>query len=431
VDIQVVRLPGTRASYADQFGTIATAVGQQLGAATGPRDVVILADGLTNNSPGYLYGLGQFWGGPNADLAGAANPHNGGGLYAAVFPTLNYDPAVSPGDQFYPGFWPEGMLHELTHTLGAVNPSAPHSTSYGHCTDGLDVMCYADGGTSAAPYSSSVCPALAGSQAGMTQTYDCGHDDYFDPSPTAGSYLATHWNVFDSAFEAPCSTIGDACGSNGASVPVSVAPPSARGVAQVGATLSAAPGSWSGGPDSYSYQWQRTPIGGGTAVDVAGATGSSYPLGATDVGHRLRVVVVAANATGASAPAPSQLSDAIAAATAPAATPATAPAAPRAALATTVVTLRRGHRTLLKLTVTSRRTQAGLIATIAARRVKVSRRGTYRLTLCAGVVCIAKPFRASHGKARLPAIVAATTRPGNVTLRLIGPGGRFVANVPG
>ena len=35
--------------------------------------------------------------------------------------------------------------HELTHTMGAVQPTAPHKTDKGHCWDGQDDMCYADG----------------------------------------------------------------------------------------------------------------------------------------------------------------------------------------------------------------------------------------------------------------------------------------------
>jgi hypothetical protein len=52
------------------------------------------------------------------------------------------------------------------------------------------------------------------------------------------------------------------------------------------------------------------------------------------------------------------------------------------------------------------------------------------LTLCAGSVCITKPFRARHGKAKLPAIVAAARLPGAVTLKLIGPGGRASGTLP-
>jgi hypothetical protein len=435
VDIQVVQLPGARSTYVDDFDAIRSAVEAQLGASSSPRNVVVLADGLTANAPGYLYGLGESY---NADFPGSSNPHAGGGLYAMLFPTHGYDPTVAPGDQFYPGFWAEGMLHEITHTLGAVFGSAPHSTGNGHCTDGSDVMCYDDGGPNAGGYSSAVCPALTGAQAGMTQTYDCGRDDYFNPSPDAGSYLATHWNVWDNPFLAACPTIGDACGSEGATVPVNIDPPRTFGAAQAGVTLTADPGTWSGTPDAYAYQWQRTPIGGGDPVDVAGATGTSYALGSSDVGRRIRLVVVASNASGDSVPAASSQSALVAVATPPStptttptdptpsssgADPITVPTQPADVYRTATVSLKRGRRTTLKLLVTSRVTRLGIVATVPSKRVKVTRRGTYRLTLCVGSVCITKPFRARHGRAKLPNIVASSVIVGPVTLRLIGPGG--------
>ena len=85
------------------------------------------------------------------------------------------------------------VAHELGHTIGAVQPTAPHHSYQAHCYDGLaDVMCY-DDGTLPAPLTAAQCPA------DQLSTLDCGHDDYFNTNPARGSYLATHWNVARSA----------------------------------------------------------------------------------------------------------------------------------------------------------------------------------------------------------------------------------------
>ncbi|MDX1611394.1 MAG: hypothetical protein R3185_03430, partial [Candidatus Thermoplasmatota archaeon] len=78
------------------------------------------------------------------------------------------------------------MLHELGHTMGAVQNSAPHSTGGLHCTDGRDIMCYNDGGPHGGAYTTSAC---------ATMVFDCGKDDYFHARPAPGSYLSTHWNL--------------------------------------------------------------------------------------------------------------------------------------------------------------------------------------------------------------------------------------------
>lgn len=77
------------------------------------------------------------------------------------------------------------LMHENAHNLGAVQLSAPHSSGAWHCNDGRDVLCYADGGPRSA-YTSASCTGIH---------FDCGNDDYFNPAPAAGSYLASHWNI--------------------------------------------------------------------------------------------------------------------------------------------------------------------------------------------------------------------------------------------
>jgi hypothetical protein len=79
--------------------------------------------------------------------------------------------------------WDGGApLHETAHLMGAVQSSAPRSTSLGHCNDGLDILCYNDGG-------------LRASQRKVCRGYqlDCRYNDFFDAAPRG--YLASHWNL--------------------------------------------------------------------------------------------------------------------------------------------------------------------------------------------------------------------------------------------
>ena len=90
------------------------------------------------------------------------------------------------------------FLHEVGHTLGAVQDSAPHSSGAGHCYTGYDVMCYADGGPwfDGGGTMESVCPPMTDRQ----RPFDCEGGDYYEVDPASGSYLDEHWNTADSGW---------------------------------------------------------------------------------------------------------------------------------------------------------------------------------------------------------------------------------------
>lgn len=165
IDIAVVRL--ARTNGGDSFSNIQAQL-KTLGYGNPLAHYVIYYDGRVSCG---CSGLGSM---RDSDVASTSNPNLAGGFFAMQF----------GGNAYGRPDW-SVLLHEMAHTMGAVNStSAPHRTGAGHCTDGRDVMCYADGGYFS--YSPSVCAELA---------FDCRRDDYFNPSPPAGSYLASHWNL--------------------------------------------------------------------------------------------------------------------------------------------------------------------------------------------------------------------------------------------
>jgi len=97
------------------------------------------------------------------------------------------------------------------------------------------------------------------------------------------SYLGAKWAV--SGFPSP---------------PTNSTVPVLTGVPRTGDTLSATTGSWTGSPTSYSYQWQRSLTSGGSFVDIAAATSSTYVVSEFDVGYYIKVSVTATNGIGAS-----------------------------------------------------------------------------------------------------------------------------------
>lgn len=143
------------------------------------------ARGYNRTDRKYLFyydnsGCGVAFGSGGDDRPGADNPFNSGPHYAALGT----------------GCWTwQASAHELLHTIGAVQRSAPHATAYGHCWDDQDIMCYNDGGVPNPPGGMvNVCAGASENQ------IDCNNDDYFHTNPPAGSYLATHWNSANSQY---------------------------------------------------------------------------------------------------------------------------------------------------------------------------------------------------------------------------------------
>ena len=407
VDIQTVALPHPRSWYittgAGSDGTNFYRLADDVHAAVGwdARDVFVLGDGLTlPDSPTATDDQGV-WGiaevSPD-DSVGTTNQANDGGFTAQMLTP----PGTTPNAV---NWQPTVMLHEITHNLGGVQTSAPHSTPFNHCWDGRDVMCYSDGSSGSQPYTTTMCDFVGGGSA-IPQTYDCGHDDYFNPDPAANSYIATHWNVYFSAFMGACSKLGMACGSNiVTTLPVNTAAPTVSGTPQRSTLLQASAGTWFNTPTSYSMQWQRNTAAGW--ADIAGAVGPYYGPTSDDVGAALRVVVTAANQDGSAIAA--------SAATAPVVDVAT-PTPPGGTTGTTTerVTVRialrdRAHHTAGTLAARIVPVPAGREVRTSATRVALPA-GTWRLKLCAGLkrggalrCTLSKRVRTRKRGVRLPA----------------------------
>jgi hypothetical protein len=191
LDVQRVSLPNP-ASYYDRNNV--TAAGQKveadvrarLGPQPGFRNYIVFADGVPNDFRSAIAD-GQ----PGADSPDGA-AFQGGNRFAVIFDNdFTFGLATA---------FARVGAHELWHLLGAVQPSAPHHGGGSHCTERNDLMCDpAFGG-------SQLCPSRDYTTTVEDRPLDCGRDDYFNPAPAPGSYLATHWNTYNSFFLCPIGT---------------------------------------------------------------------------------------------------------------------------------------------------------------------------------------------------------------------------------
>ena len=143
----------------------------------------------------------------------------------------------------------------------------------------------------------------------------------------AGSTIKLAFNVGNPLGSVPASALSEPVGGSSTVLPPAVvSPPAVSGTAQVGQTMTAWPGTWSGSPTSYAYQWQRCDGSGAGCTPVAGATASAYTAQSADAGLTLRVVVAASNAAGSTTATSVATAAVVPAPTAPAPSPSPAPA---------------------------------------------------------------------------------------------------------
>ncbi len=121
-----------------------------------------------------------------------------------------------------------------------------------------------------------VTPAMAG-------------DTYVATKTAATQALVMTYTAANSVAPAATSAVSQ-------TVPAAAAPlvntgtPAVTGTAQEGQTLTAGPGTWTGSPTGFAYQWRR----GGVAI--GGATAGTYAVALADVGSMLSVTVTASKA---------------------------------------------------------------------------------------------------------------------------------------
>ena len=128
------------------------------------------------------------------------------------------------------------------------------------------------------------------------------------PTPAAGYSLAAWGGACSGAGACSFSPLGatESVTAEFSSVPLNTGLPVISGTPQGGRTLSTSNGAWTGSPTSYTYQWEDCNSSGASCASITGATAGEYTLNEADLGHTIRVVVVAHNASGVSAPATSE-----------------------------------------------------------------------------------------------------------------------------
>lgn len=125
---------------------------------------------------------------------------------------------------------------------------------------------------------------------------------YPDGGVLAGSFFMASYSESEpyneaTTFESELQSSGEITYTPPA-VPVNTVLPAVSGIAEEDEVLTALPGTWTGAPTSYTYQWQQDTAGNGSFVNISGATAATYTVVAGNVGNAIRVVVTGVNGAG-------------------------------------------------------------------------------------------------------------------------------------